>query len=181
MEELHHRESFDLDLHTAAGLADVRPLLAELQRAFGSRLSLIQPPDPHGSGFSGVLQIGEEGLTIQVMANFEDVPPEQLTPSTLVPGIRRVTLGKYLRDKLQCLVERTEARDLVDVMAALEHKDSLKNAARRALATLDEVLLAERLLLWTDSALAQDLAAYPEVDPARAAQARDLLLAWLRE
>lgn len=72
-----------------------------------------------------------------------------------------------------------EARDLVDVMFSIEHRPSLESLARRALATLDEVLLAERLLNWTDQLLEADLKAYPGVDPGRARQARDLLLSWL--
>lgn len=34
IEELGHRESLDLDFHTYAALVDVRPVLAEIQRAF---------------------------------------------------------------------------------------------------------------------------------------------------
>lgn len=180
IEELKHRDSFDLDLHTKEALADVAPLLAELQIAFRSRLSVIEPPSPYGSGFQGSLRLenGDE-LTLQVMANFEDVPANQLVPSRLVPGIQRVSLAKYLRDKLTCLVERHEARDLIDVKFAIEHSDSLKNLARRSLNSLDEVLLAERLLGWTDQGIASDLKAYPDSDPSHAVQARDLLLSWL--
>jgi len=90
-----------------------------------------------------------------------------------------VSLAKYLRDKLTCLVERSEARDLVDIIFVVEHKASLLGLARRALANLDEVLLTERLLNWTDHALAANLKGYPGVDPGRAVQARNLLLGWL--
>lgn len=180
LEELQHRDSFDLDLHTIHALADVRPMLSEIQIAFIDRLTLIEAPNPYGSGFQGSIQLdsGAE-LTLQVMANFEEVPLDQLVPSRLVPGIRRVGLAKYLRDKLTCLVERAEARDLVDVLFVIRHSDALKGLARRALANLDEVLLAERLLGWTDEALAADLKAYPDLDPGYASQARDLLLGWL--
>lgn len=111
LEELQHRDSFDLDLHTIHALADVRPMLSEIQIAFTDRLTLIEAPNPYGSGFQGSIQLdsGAE-LTLQVMANFEEVPLDQLVPSRLVPGIRRVGLAKYLRDKLTCLVERAEAR-----------------------------------------------------------------------
>lgn len=180
LEELRHRDSFDLDLHTIHALEDVRPLLAELEGAYSTRLLVLEPPSQYGSGFQAALEVPEgRQLTVQVMANFEEVPLDQLVESVLVPGIRRVTLAKYLRDKLTCLVERAEARDLIDVMFTVEHSPALKNLARRALATLDEVILAERLLNWTDQLLEADLRVYPEVDPQRARQARDMLLSWL--
>lgn len=34
LEELHHRGSFDLGFHTRKALAEVRPILAEIQQAF---------------------------------------------------------------------------------------------------------------------------------------------------
>ncbi|MBI3926634.1 MAG: hypothetical protein HY319_13920 [Armatimonadetes bacterium] len=180
LEELRHRDSFDLDLHTVRALEDVRPMLAEIRKAFGGRFSLVEPPNPYGAGFQGLLQLQDgHPLTVQVMANFEDVPAEDLVDSRLVPGIRRVTLAKYLRDKLTCLVERAEARDLVDVKALIDHSSSLHGLARRYLARLDEIVLVERLLKWTDEAIAADLKAYPEVDPHRAVEARDTLLEWL--
>ncbi len=180
LEELKHRDSFDIDLHTIHALEDLRPLLAELDRTFSTRLLVAEPPGPYRSGFQGIIQVADgKELTLQVMANFEEVPLDQLVDSTLIPGLRRVGLGKDLRDKLTCLVERAEARDLVDVMFSIEHRPSLESLARRALSTLDEVLLAERLLSWTDQLLEADLKAYPGVDPGRARQARDLLLSWL--
>ena len=180
LEELQHRDSFDLDLHTIHAQVDVRPLLSEIQIAFKDRLTLIEPPNPYGSGFQGSIKLaGGEELTLQLMANFEEVSSDQLVPSRLVPGIRRVGLPKYLRDKLTCLVERAEARDLVDILFVIQHSASLKSLARRALANLDEILLAERLLAWTEDALAADLKAYPDLDPEYASQARDLLLSWL--
>lgn len=180
LEELRHRDSFDIDLHTIHPLEDLRPLLAELDAAFSPRLLVAEPPGPYRSGFQGVIQVaGDKDLTLQVMANYEEVPLEHLVESTLVPGFRRIGLAKYLRDKLTCLVERAEARDLVDVMYTIEHRPSLEGLAQRALATLDELLLAERLLSWTDQLLEADLKAYPGVDPGRARQARDVLLSWL--
>lgn len=180
LEELKHRDSFDLDLHTIHALEDVRPLLAELEQAFADRLTVLEPPSPYGSGFQGALRL-EDGrdLALQVMGNFEEVPPDHLVESALVPGLRRVGLAKYLRDKLTCLVERAEARDLVDVLAVLQHRPSMEGVARRFLPSLDEVLLAERLLSWTDDRVSTDLGAYPEVDPRDALRARDLLLEWL--
>lgn len=59
IEELGHRESFDLDFHTRRALVDVHPILAEIQRAFGESFSLVQAPDAYGSGFSGVLRLPE--------------------------------------------------------------------------------------------------------------------------
>ncbi len=181
LEELRHRDSFDLDLHTIHALEDVRPVLAEVQKSFGERFTLLEAPDHYGSGFSGLLQAQEGNpITVQVMASFEEVPPDELVPSRLVPGIRRVSLVKYLKDKLTCLVERAEARDLVDVMSLVSHSESLRGLAHRALSQLDEILLVERLLTWTDEAITRDLEAYPDVDPGQAIQARDLLLSWLQ-
>jgi hypothetical protein len=182
LEELHHRDSFDLDLHTILALQDTGLMLAEVQKAFAERFSLIEPPSPYGSGFQGLLKIpsGEE-LTVQLMANFEDIPLNQLSPSRLVPGIRRVGLAKYLRDKLTCLVERAEARDLLDVMAVLDQRPAMLGEVRRFLVTLDEILLTERLLNWSESAIAIDLKAYPNSRPEDAIRARDLLLGLLEK
>lgn len=106
LEELKHRDSFDIDLHTIRALEDLRPLLAEMETTFTTRLSLAEPPGPYRSGFQGIIQVSDgKELTLQVMANYEEVPLDQLVDSTLVPGLRRVGLAKYLRDKLTCLVE----------------------------------------------------------------------------
>lgn len=59
LEELGHRESFDLDFHTRQALADTRPILAELEQAFPGRLELISAPDAFGSGFSALLELAE--------------------------------------------------------------------------------------------------------------------------
>ncbi len=47
--------------------------------------------------------------------------------------------------------------------------------------TQDAVLLAERLLAWTDEAIDADLDAYDDVSSRAAHGARDLLLAWLKD
>jgi hypothetical protein len=41
--------------------------------------------------------------------------------------------------------------------------------------------VAERLLAWTDDQIEEDLAAYDDVSPGDARQARDLLLDWLKD
>jgi len=53
--------------------------------------------------------------------------------------------------------------------------------AKRLLREQDAVILAERLLAWSDKEIAKDLAAYADVDPREAIAARDTLLGWLRE
>lgn len=181
IEELGHRESFDLDFHTHMALKDVRPVLAELQEQFGESFSVAQLPDEHGSGFSGVLRLpGGEQITIEVLANFEDVPSQDLVESETAPSMRRVSLRRYLEDKVQCVAERCEARDLVDIGAVLQRRRELELAARQALAAQDAILLAERLQAWTDASIAADLEGYQDVDPAEAARTRDLLLVWLK-
>ena len=182
LEELGHRESFDLDFHTRAALQDVRPILAELQGAFGDRFDVVRAPDAFGDGFRGVLTLPDGAqLTVEVLSNYDDVPDEDLVESKLVAGLQRVSVARYLADKIQCLVERAEARDLVDVCALLRRFPRLAPAARRQVDEQDALLVAERLLAWTDEGLADDLAAYADVDPADAATTRDLLLGWLRE
>ena len=57
IEELHHRQSFDLDFHTRQALYDVRPILAEIQAAFPGDFEVIQAPDEFGSSFQGVLAL----------------------------------------------------------------------------------------------------------------------------
>jgi len=136
LEELGHRESFDLDFHSRHAFVDTRPFLAELQQAFASSLELIQAPDTRGSGFSA--------------------------------------------DKVQCVLERIEARDLVDIRAVLRARPRLRYAFQKAVATQDALLLAERLLGWTEEALREDLLAYPGVDPADAISMRDEFLGLLK-
>jgi hypothetical protein len=46
---------------------------------------------------------------------------------------------------------------------------------------LDAILMAERLLAWSDNQIKEDLESYEDVEPADACRARDLLLKWLKE
>jgi len=182
LEELHHRGSFDLDFHTQKALADVRPILAEIQEAFPGSFELISAPDEFGSGFKGVLRLpGLEGVTVEVLSNFENVPSSQLVPSTIAPKMRRITLQRFLADKLQCIAERSEARDLVDVAALLRHQPQLTAEAQRIVKSLDALILAERLTAWSEVSIREDLAPYRDVDAGDALYARDLILGWLRE
>jgi hypothetical protein len=182
LEELHHRGSFDLDFHTHRALVDVRPILAEIQQAFPGSFELISGPDEFGSGFTGVLRLpGLDGVALEVLSNFEDVPSRHLVPSSSAPKIRRITVERFLEDKIQCIAERAEARDLADVMAVLQRYPELGPAARRAVQAQDALVLAERLAGWGETSIRDDLVTYPDVDPREALQARDLLLGWLRE
>ena len=181
LEETHHRRSFDVDFHTRKALFDVRPLLAELQLAFAGRFELITNPDEFGTGFKGVLVLsGKQRVTIEVLSNYQDVASQELVESSLVPGIKRIGLVRFLADKIQCIAERSEARDLVDILAILRHDPGITELARELIAGQDALILSERLLLWTDSALRSDLEIYEDVDPAQAMEARDLLLSWIK-
>jgi hypothetical protein len=180
LEELGHRESFDLDFHSRHAFIDTRPFLAELQRAFPGTLELVQAPDSRGSGFSVTIELGDERLTLQVFTAFEDVPDSDLVSSSTDPAVLRVSLQRYLADKVQCVLERIEARDLVDLRAVLHARPRLRYAFQKAVADQDALLLVERLLGWTDAAIREDLLAYPGVDPADAIAMRDELLALLK-
>ncbi len=182
LEVLHHRQSFDLDFHTRKALLDTRPLLAEMRTAFPKAFDLTQSPDEFGSGFQGILTLpGGEKITIEVMASYADVSDDELTGATAAPALQRVTLKRYLADKIQCVVERAEARDLVDILAVLRHDPLLQPEARRMLTEQDAAIATERLLNWTDERLAADLAAYSDVSLADAREACGLLLKWLKE
>jgi hypothetical protein len=180
LEELGHRESFDLDFHSRHAFVDTRPFLAELQRAFPGSLELVQAPDARGSGFSAVVQFGDERLSLQVFAAFEDVPDHDLVSSSTESAVFRVSLQRYLADKVQCVLERIEARDLVDIRAVLRSRPRLRYSFQKAVAAQDALLLAERLLGWTDEAIREDLLAYPGVDPVEATSMRDELLDLLK-
>jgi len=180
-EELHHRQSFDLDFHTRRALVNVSPILAELRVAFGDGFEVVQAPDEFGSGFQGVLTLPEgERITIEVLSNYEDVPEADLVDADTVSSLKRVSLVRYLGDKIQCVAERVEARDLVDIAAVLRHAPGLRETAKALLAQQDALLLVERLLAWSDEEIARDLEAYDGVAPSDAAEARDLLLGWLK-
>lgn len=181
LEETHHRQSFDLDFHTRKALFDVRPLLAELQVAFPDRFEVITNPDEFGSGFKGILVLSEnEKVTIEVLSNYQDVPTSELVESSLAPGVKRIGLMRFLADKIQCIVERSEARDLIDFLAILRHDPGMIPLARELVAGQDALILSERLLFWTDSALRNDLVLYEDVKPEQALEARDLLLSWMK-
>ena len=181
IEELGHRESFDLDFHTHEALVDVSPILAEIQSEFADSFSVLEAPDEYGSSFSGVLRLPNgEQITIEVMANFEAVPEQDLVDAETAPVFKRVSLRRYLADKIQCVLERTEARDLIDIAAALRQHPELEPAALQALEAQDALMVTERLLAWTDEAIAEDLEGYPGVDPNEAGRIRDLLLSWLK-
>lgn len=181
LEETSHRESFDLDFHSQRPFVDTRPFLAELERAFPGKVEIVQSPDARGSGFSAVLDLGSDRLTVQVFAAFDDVPDDDLVPSTTASGIRRVSLQRYLADKVQCLVERIEARDLVDIRAVVSTRPRIRFAFQKFVAEQDALLLAERLLAWTDDSIRADIKAYPGVNPADAIAMRDDLLEILKK
>jgi hypothetical protein len=182
MEETHHRESFDLEFHTRKALFDVRPLLVELNMAFPGRFEVITNPDEVGSGFKGVLVLsGQKQVTIEVLSNYQDVEGDDLVESRLVPGMKRISLTRFLADKVQCILERSEARVLVDFLAAIRHDPGITELARELIAGQDALILSERLLLWTESALRSDLEIYEDVDPEQAVEARNLILSWIRE
>jgi hypothetical protein len=182
LEGLHHRQSFDLGFHTQKALVDVRPILAEIQQAFPGMFEVVSGPDGFGSGFKGVLRLpGLEAVTLEVLSSFEDLPVGQLVQSTIAPRFRRITVRRFLADKIQCIAERAEARDLVDARALLRGFPELRGAARQILQSQDALILTERLTGWSESTLREDLAAYPNVDPDDAFSARDLLLEWVRE
>ena len=104
-----------------------------------------------------------------------------MVAATLVPGLRRVTLRRYVEDKIQCIVDRAEARNLIDVRATLRLRPDLEAFIRQVVGNQDPLLLAERLLAWDDADIERDLAAYEDVEPLDASEMRDLLLSWLKE
>lgn len=182
LEELGHRNSFDLDFHTREPLVDVRPLLAELERGWPGKLEVATPPDAFGSGFTAILELARGvKVPIEVFAGFEAVPERDLVASATEPRMSRVSLARYLADKIQCVVERVEARDLVDIAATVGARPALEPSLRRLVAGQDPLLLAERLLGWTDESIRDDLRGYPDVDPSEAIGTRDRLLALLPE
>ncbi|MBI4821504.1 MAG: hypothetical protein HY791_34910 [Deltaproteobacteria bacterium] len=182
LEELHHRSSFDLDFHTLVALQDTRPFLAELELGFPGHVRVLQPPDRVGAAFSALLRLKTgENLPVQVLSNYEDVPESDIVPSRSVPGLVRVSLLRYLADKIQCVAERVEARDLFDIESVITRHPRMAAAAQQFAAGQDALILAERLTGWTDDAIANDLAGYSGVDPRIAANARERLLRWLRD
>jgi hypothetical protein len=181
LEELNHRRSFDIDLHTKEALVDVRPFLRELEQAFASRLKVTAMPGGARSGFRAIVILDNgETITLEVLSNFETVENDQLVASTLASKMKRVSLAKYLTDKIQCLVDRTEARDLVDIAAVLAARPEHETLACKLIAQQDYAMLVERLLGWSDDSLQADLEAYDDVDWRTAAKMRDKILSWVQ-
>ena len=107
------------------------------------------------------------------------MPSGDLTTSKTAPPLERVSLHRYLYDKIQCVVERSEARDLIDIMAALKRYPQVEATLKGYLKDQDLLLLTERLMSWTEEGLTEDLEAYENVDPADARKCIDLLLQWI--
>lgn len=120
------------------------------------------------------------GPSLQVFAGFERVPDADLVPSAIAPPLRRTALQRYVADRVQCVVERVEARDLADIAAVVRARPDLRRSLRRAVAAQDALLLTERLLQWTDSAIRADLRAYRDIEPVGAIAMRDWLLDTVR-
>jgi hypothetical protein len=68
----------------------------------------------------------------------------------------------------------------VDILAVLRRHPEMEPLARRLLTEQDALLLAERLLSWTDERITADLESYVDVSPEEAKQTRDMLLQWLK-
>jgi len=155
--------------------------MSEIQRAFPGHFEVIQAPDEFGSSFRGILSLpGGEQITVEVMSNYEDVQEDDLVQSTTAPGILRVSLSRYLADKIQCVAERAEARDLVDILAVLHRHPEMETLAHRLLMAQDALLVTERLFSWTDERITADLEAYVDVSPEEAKKTRDMLLKWIK-
>ena len=170
--------------HSRRGVASPAFVRSGLSHAPGDgrHSSDIGRPDEFGSGFRGVLALDSGArITIEVLSNFQDTAPSELVAATLVPAFRRITLRRYVEDKVQCLVERAEARDLVDLHATLTLRPEFEGFIRKVVADQDALLLSERLLSWDDDGIRRDLASYEDVDPLDASAMRDLLLSWLKE
>ena len=182
LEELHHRESFDLDFHTKRALFDVRPLLVELQNVFNDGFEITHTPDEYGSGFRGILTLPSGyRITIEILSNYDDVDARQLVSASAVSTLKRITIEKYLADKIQCIEERTEARDLLDITAVLQRDERFEELVKKLLAEQDVLIMTEKLLAWSNDAIYKDLTAYKNVDPEEAVHMRDVLLNWVRE
>jgi hypothetical protein len=182
IEELSHRQSYDLDFHTCDALIDVRPFLAEIKRAFPKVTEIVAAPAGLSAGFRVSVQLDQgQEMLIEVLSNFDDVSKEDLSEAKIVKGVKRVSLNKYLRDKLQCLCERTEARDLADIFAVLQKFPKLVNFAHQCLLQIDLVLLSQRLLDWNDEALKSDLLKYNDIKFDEVKAMRDKMLAWIKE
>lgn len=94
---------------------DVRPLLAELQRAFPRAIEVVRPPDAFGSGLSAVLKLQRRAkLTVEVFGGFEAVPSSDLVPSKVAPKLRRVpnacSPGPTSRSARICALTATSIR-----------------------------------------------------------------------
>lgn len=182
IEELNHRQSFDLDFHTNRALYDVRAIMAEMQSAFRNHFEITQLPDEFGSGFQGVLHLeGGETVTVEVLSNYDDCAKGDTVPSSNLQGIRRVSLEKYLADKIQCVAERMESRDLIDIASILEKHPEFEEKARKHLMNQDAIFLTEQLMAWNEESIRNDLASHPDSPPDSALQTRDLLLTWIKE
>lgn len=61
------------------------------------------------------------------------------------------------------------------LLKVLEARPDLEKRALVATRAMDELILAQPLLKWSDDAIVRDLASYRDVDPNDAKRARDLL------
>jgi hypothetical protein len=87
-------------------------------------------------------------------------------------------LTRLAREALRLLADRCPRLATLCYWAGTS---ALQAEARVMLAEQDALLIAERLLGWTDADISEDLEGYEDVSPTDAQEARDLLLRWLRE
>ena len=95
-------------------------------------------------------------VNLEVLSNLEDADQDDLVRSTVARKLMRITVRKYLADKVQCIVERLEARDLVDIHAVVQNDPRLENTIKH-------------------------LRAYTGADPKAAIRMRNLILGWLKD
>lgn len=65
--------------------------------------------------------------------------------------------------------------------AVVAPRPRMRYALQKFVSEQDALLLAERLLAWTEDAIREDLKAYPDVDPGAAVAMKDELLAMLKQ
>ena len=116
---------------------------------------------------------------MEVRSSYQDTKPWELVVATLVPAFRRITLRRYVEDKVQCIVERAEARDLIDLRATLTLRPELESFIKQAVAEQD-ALLRNGCCPGMTQPFAE-ISRHTRTSNPETSDMRKLLLSWLKE
>lgn len=141
---LRHAISLDLDFHTNQALAPTSLEARSLKKHFKGRLEWFEADHEFGI-FRGAIDSGEIDqnggkilIEIDLFSHFEDTPNELLEDGGTWSKFKTTSLHAYLKNKVTCLEERAEAKDLYHLYCLWKER-GWSTKVERELSKLDPV------------------------------------------